>query len=184
MSGLTLTLRSPPPQRVDASALRPERLAGLAPAAIAALALPSGNGAIAVGDLFAVAPGDAEHLVIAGDAARARLHRPWHDERPHHGRRPAGAHAGQAMRGGTLAIAGDAGPWAGAAMAGGLITVGGAAGDRLGGAAAGGAAGMNGGLVVVRGAAGARAGDRQRRGVILVEGDLGGSAGSRMLAGP
>lgn len=183
MSALTLTLRSQPRQRVDAGGLLPERLAGMSPDAIAALALPCGNGTVAVGDLFALQPGDAGELVIAGDASRL----------DHIGAGmtagritvdgPAGAHAGQAMRGGTLAIAGDAGPWAGAAMAGGLLTIGGSAGDVLGGPPPAGMTGMSGGLILVRGGAGARAGDRQRRGIILVEGDLGAAAGSRMLAG-
>jgi formylmethanofuran dehydrogenase subunit C len=183
VSGLTLTLRTAPRQRVDASALLPETLAGMTPGAIAALTLPSGNGTIAVGDLFAIEAGDASELVIAGDASRLDFIGCGMTSGRIAVDGPAGAHAGQAMRGGTLAIAGDAGPWAGAAMAGGLLTIGGSAGDRLGGAPPAALRGMSGGLIVVRGAAGARAGDRQRRGVILVEGDLDGAAGARMLAG-
>jgi formylmethanofuran dehydrogenase subunit C len=183
VSRLTLTLRAPPPQRVDLSALLPERLAGMSAAAIAGLPLPSGNGTIAAGDLFAIAPGDAADLVIAGDAARLDFigHGMASGRITVDG--PAGAHAGQAMRGGTLAVAGDAGPWAGAAMAGGLLIIGGNGGERLGGAPPAALTGMSGGLIVVRGGAGRRTGDRQRRGVILVEGDLGDGAGARMLAG-
>ena len=70
MSGLTLTLRQPPPGRVDLSPLLPERLAGLSPAAIGAIALACGNRPLGAGELFDVAAGDAGDLVIAGGSDR------------------------------------------------------------------------------------------------------------------
>ena len=70
MSGLRLTLRQPPPGRVDLSPLLPERLAGLSPAAIAAIVLPCGNRPLAAGDLFDIAEGDAGDLVFTGGSDR------------------------------------------------------------------------------------------------------------------
>jgi formylmethanofuran dehydrogenase subunit C len=68
-------------------------------------------------------------------------------------------------------------------MRGGEIAIDGNAGDFLGGARPGEMKGMSGGLVVVRGDGGDRVGDRMRRGTIIVEGSIGGYAASRMIAG-
>ena len=183
MSGLTLTLRQPPPGRVDLSPLLPERLAGQSPAAIGAIALACGNRPLAAGELFDIAAGDAGHLVIAGGS----------DRFDHVGRGMSsgritvegevGAYAGLAMTGGELRITGNAGFATAAMMRGGLIVIEGDAGDFLGGTLPGEMRGMRGGLVIVRGSAGARVGDRMRRGIILVEGDLGDHATARLLAG-
>ena len=183
MSGLTLTLRQPPPGRVDLSPLLPERLAGLSPAAIGAIALACGNRPLAAGELFDVAAGDAGDLVIAGGSDRLD-----HVGSGMTGGRitvegAVGAYAGLAMTGGELRITGDAGFAAATMMRGGLMVIEGDAGDFLGGALPGEMRGMRGGLVVVRGSAGARVGDRMRRGIILVEGNIGDHAGARLLAG-
>ena len=183
MSGLKLTLRQKPPGRVDLSPLLPERLAGLSPAAIAAIPLPCGNRPFAAGELFDIADGDAADLVIAGGSDRLD-----HVGSGMTGGRitvegAVGAYAGLAMTGGELRVAGDAGFAAAAMMRGGLVVIEGDAGDFLGGALPGEMRGMRGGLVVVRGSAGARVGDRMRRGIILVEGDLGDHAAARLLAG-
>ena len=183
MSGLRLTLRQPPPGRVDLSPLLPERLAGLSPAAIAAIVLPCGNRPLAAGDLFDIAEGDAGDLVITGGSDRLD-----HVGKGMTGGRmtvegEVGAYAGLAMTGGALRIAGKAGFAAAAMMRGGLVVIEGDAGDFLGGALPGEMRGMRGGLVIVRGNAGARVGDRMRRGIILVEGDLGDHAAGRLLAG-
>ncbi|MDD3448244.1 MAG: formylmethanofuran dehydrogenase subunit C [Gammaproteobacteria bacterium] len=183
MSALTLALRQPPPGRVDLSAIRPDRLAGLGAAAIERLALPCGRSPVALGELFRVHPGDPAELRILGGDARldgvaAGLA----------GGRvlvegEVGWYAGEGLRGGVLEIHGDSGPFTGSAMSGGEIHVHGDAGERLGAPRAGGRRGMAGGVLHVRGSAGARAGERMRRGLLLVDGDAGDCCAARIIAG-
>jgi len=165
------------------SALLPERLAGLAPAEIGAMEIPCGNRLVRLGDIFEVAPGEADRLVVR--AAGARLDRlgcaMTGGELVVEG--DAGAYAGLAMSGGRLSIRGNAGPFAGAAMRGGILEIGGNAGNWLGGGLPGERRGMAGGLILLRGSAGDRAADRQRRGVIVIEGSAGDYLGARMVAG-
>jgi len=70
VSGLVLTLKERPRQRLDLSPLLPERLQGLDAAAVDALELAGGNRRTRVGDLFAVTPGDPSDLRIAGACDR------------------------------------------------------------------------------------------------------------------
>ena len=109
MSGLRLTLRQPPPGRVDLSPLLPEWLAGLSPAAIAAIALPCGNRPLAAGDLFDIAAGDAADLVIIGGSDRL-------DQ------------VGKGMTSGRITVEGEVGAYAGLAMTGGALRIAGKAG--------------------------------------------------------
>jgi len=183
VSALTLTLRAPPPQRVDLSALTPDRLQGLDQTAIARLPLQCGNRAIAVGDLFTVAAGAPDDLRLVGDCARldcigAEMTRGAVTVEGN-----AGAYLGHALRGGRIHVQGNADVGAAREMRGGEIVIEGDAGDFLGGARPGEMKGMSGGFVLVRGNAGDRAGDRLRRGTIIVEGALGAYAASRMIAG-
>lgn len=183
MSALVLTARALPRQRLDLSPLTPERLRGLDTAAIGRLELPSGNARIPVAELFSIAGGSPEEIVIRGATAgcdfigrdmRAGSVTVEGD---------AGVCCGQDMRGGALRVTGNVGPWAGSAMTGGRLEIGGDAGESLGGPVPGGMRGIGGGIVLVRGRAGDRAADRMRRGIVVVEGDAGDYAGSRMIAG-
>lgn len=183
MSALVLTLKTPPRQRVDLSSLTPDRLQGLDAVAIARLPLQCGNQRAAVGDLFAIAAGDADDLRFVGDCGRfdrigAEMTRGTIAIEG-----TVGAYLGHAMRGGRITVQGSAGVGAAQEMRAGEIVIDGSAGDFLGGARPGEMKGMSGGLVLVRGDAGDRAGDRLRRGTIIVEGSLGAYAGSRMIAG-
>jgi formylmethanofuran dehydrogenase subunit C len=183
MSGLALTLRAPPRQRVDLSALTPDRLQGVDAAALAKLPLACGNRPVAVGELFTIAPGDPDDLRLVGDCGKfdrigAEMTRGAITVEGN-----AGAYLGHAMRGGRIHVRGGADVGAAQEMRGGEIVLDGDAGDFLGGARPGEMKGMSGGLVLVRGNAGDRAGDRMRRGTIVVEGSLGGYAASRMIAG-
>jgi formylmethanofuran dehydrogenase subunit C len=183
VSALTLRLRAPPPLPVDMSAVSPERMAGLTRAQIETIDLEVGNRTLPLAELFAVSGDDARSVVI--ENAHARL-----------------THLGASMRGGTLAIEGDAGDYtglrmsggrilvtgsagnfAGCEMSGGAIEIRGTAGDFVGGALAGDKQGMRGGLIHVRGRAGDRVADHMRRGLILLEQGAGAYLGSRMLAG-
>lgn len=182
MSALVLTLRAAPAQRVDLSPLTPERLrgAGEDPSAVA---LVSGNRRVAVGELFAVTPGDCGEIVIRNGSPRLDFIGRDMREGSITVEGDAGAWLGQGMRGGRLRVTGSAGPGVGAAMGGGVIEVEGDAGDFLGGALPGETRGMSGGTVLVAGQAGERAADRMRRGTIVVLGGAGAHAGSRMIAG-
>ncbi len=183
MSGLVLTLRAPPKQRVDLSSLTPDKLQGVDAAAIANLSLQCGNRPVAVGELFTVTSGDPDDLRLIGDCGRfdrigAEMTRGTITVEGN-----AGAYLGHAMRGGRIHVRGNAGIGAAQELRGGEITIDGNAGDFLGGARPGEMKGMSGGLVIVRGDAGDRVGDRMRRGAIIVEGSIGSYAASRMIAG-
>jgi formylmethanofuran dehydrogenase subunit C len=163
---LTLALRTPPPGRVLASALIPERLRGFSAAAIAGLELRCGGDTVAVGDLFEVSGAGSEHeqLVLAGDLRQFD----W---------------IGAGMSSGELEVRGEVGAWAGAEMSGGVLRILGDAGARLGAAYPGARAGMSGGEIVVSGDAGEETGAGMRRGLVAVAGRTGPGAGLRMLAG-
>jgi formylmethanofuran dehydrogenase subunit C len=180
---LVLTLSGRPDQRLDLSAIVPQRLAGLSEAEIAKIELQTTRRRVTVGDAFSLRMGDAKQIRI--QASCDRLDRIGQEmtggEIIVDG--DVGARAGRLMKGGRLTIRGSAGWWAASGMKGGSIEIFGDAGDRLGGPVAGEVAGMRGGEVLVHGRAGERAGDRLRRGTIVVEGGAGAYAGSRMIAG-
>jgi formylmethanofuran dehydrogenase subunit C len=158
---LTLTMRTQPPGRVDASPLVPERLhasAGGGPS------LRCGREHLALGDLFDMSGTADDELVLAGDLRRFDG-------------------VGARMSRGEIVVRGSVGGWAGAEMSGGVLRIFGDAGPRLGGAYPGARVGMTGGEIVVTGDAGEEAGAGMRRGLIAVGGRTGAGAGLRMLAG-
>jgi formylmethanofuran dehydrogenase subunit C len=161
---LTLTLRTPPPARVWAAALSPERLRGLAGSEIDALELRCAGQPVPVGDLFDVAGTADEGLVLEGDLGRFD-----------------GIGAG--MSSGELVVRGDVGAWGGGEMSGGVLRILGNAGARLAAAYPGDRVGMRGGEIVVTGDAGEEAGAGMRRGLVALGGRAGDGAGLRMLAG-
>ena len=171
------------PIPVDAASLSPDRIAGLAPRAIADLPLLVGRGTERTGDLFDIDGAGSEDLAIEGDLAsfsrlgagmtRGRLTL----------RGDVGPRAGSGMSGGILHVEGNAAARAGEGMRGGALLVDGSAGDDLGAPLAGQAHGVNRGTILVRGGAGALAGFRMRRGTIVIVGDAGPGAGTAMLAG-
>ncbi len=180
---LSLTLRTPPPGRVDASVLTPERLRGRGAREVSAMTVSCGRGSLTIGELFDVAGTGDDHLFVAGDLSSI--------DRIGQGMAtgqlvvdgPCGDHLGAGMSGGEILADGDVGAWAGAEMRGGHLTVRGSAGDRLGGAYPGTRAGMSGGEIVITGDAGQEAGAGLRRGLVAVGGRAGAGAGLRMLAG-
>ena len=188
MTGLVLTLREPPSQRVDMSALTPRALAGRAPKDVAALTLPCGNRSLRVDELFQVSgtmvlPREEGRIAIR--KATSRLDRIGFGMT--HGtvivEGDSGAYAGMGMTGGSLRISGSVGPFAACVMAGGELRIGGDAGEFLGAAVPGERIGMHGGVVSVAGNAAARAGDELRRGTLLIGGNAGPYCGARMIAG-
>ena len=183
MSGLVLTLREAPRQRLDLSPLTPDRLSGLDGGAIANVAVACGNRRIPLGDLFTVSAGDPTDLRLVGDCSRCDRIGAGMTRGTITIDGDAGAYLGLQMQGGAIRVRGNAGIGAATEMHDGTIEVDGSAGDLLGGALPGSMRGMDGGVVVVRGAAGDRIGDRMRRGAIVVEGAAGAYAASRMIAG-
>jgi formylmethanofuran dehydrogenase subunit C len=182
---LTLTLRgTPPPGRVSAAGLIPERLRGLSAAEVARLTVRCDRETVVVGDVFdasgAVADGE---VVLAGDLRAVDGIGSGLSEGRVVVDGPVGDHLGAGLRGGTIEVRGEAGAWAGAEMAGGLVRIWGDAGARLGGAYPGARAGMSGGEIIVSGNAGEETGACMRRGFVAVGGGTGSGAGLRMLAG-
>ena len=186
MKPFTFTLRQEPPQRVDLSALTPDRLAGKSVARDredrdrhdARLRSRSATcSRFAEGDLKTVRyeggssrfdligakllPGFSIH--VEGDVGRAA--RPPREGRQHHRLRARRRLCGFRQRGRRISRSRAT------------------SGDFLAAPLAGELAGMSGGRVIVRGKAGARAGDRLRRGILIIEGDAGEDLGSRVIAG-
>jgi formylmethanofuran dehydrogenase subunit C len=179
---LVLTLREAPVAPVDAEALSPDRLAGLARAEIERVELRDGNRPVELGELFSVSGDGEEDVRVEGSARLGRLGAEMTG-----GRLVvaggAGPYVGARMSGGELVVEGDAGAWAGAELRGGRLVIHGSAGRRLGGVYAGAHAGMRGGEILVHGDAGEEAGAGLRRGLIAVAGRVGAGAGLRALAG-
>ncbi|AHJ69503.1 formylmethanofuran dehydrogenase subunit C [Granulibacter bethesdensis] len=180
---IRLTLKADPEQRLDLSALTPEKLDGLNKAAIEKLEVNTTREVVAVGDAFKLRGTGSEQIVIEGGSDRLDYVGAGMASGSVLLDGDAGAYAGRGMKGGVLQILGSAGPYAASGLKNGLIEISGDVAERLGAPAAGEQYGMAGGVVVVRGDAGPRAGDRLRRGVIVIEGDAGEAVGSRMAAG-
>ncbi|MDZ4792568.1 MAG: formylmethanofuran dehydrogenase subunit C [Hyphomicrobiales bacterium] len=183
MSGLTLTLKSPPAQRLNLAHVTPGKLKGKSEREIAAIPVGITREPVLLGDAFTLRMGDVDDIHIVGSTERI----------DHIGcgmsagtiaiEGAAGAYCGCYLLGGSLTIKGSAGPWAGSGQSGGKIEITGDAGDSVGGALPGAGSGMRGGVLIVRGKAGARAGDKMRRGLLMIEGKAGDYLGARMIAG-
>ncbi len=183
MSALRLVLRGAPDQRLDLSALTPDRLAGLDPAIIAALPVQTTRRGATVADWFTLHPGDPADLVIEGGSPRLDGIGTGMASGSLRVEGEVGQLAGRNMAGGHLVIHGRAGDFVASGLRAGRVEVAGDVGDDLGGALPGERTGMRGGVVRVGGRAGARAGGRLRRGLLIIEGDAGPFAGVGMVAG-
>jgi formylmethanofuran dehydrogenase subunit C len=69
----TFTLRQEPPQRVDLSALTPDRLAGKSVAEIEKIEIGTTRASIKAGDVFRIAEGDLKNVRYEGGSARFDL---------------------------------------------------------------------------------------------------------------
>lgn len=180
---VTLTLLDSAPRIADASALRPDLLAGMSRIELAAVPLAGADKHYRLDQLFSISGDDPTRLVIAD--ADSRL------ERLGAGmaggelivQGTAGAWLGRNMSGGVVRVEGCCGCYAGSAMSGGALLIDGNASDDLAGPAPGERIGMRGGLIHVSGAAGERAAVRLRRGTVVVDGNVGGVAAGHMIAG-
>lgn len=183
MSGWKLTLKQAPALRVDLRSVSVAAFADLDAAAVGRHVVHHGNEAVALGDLFTVAPQADGELRLEGDLSKFdRIG--WQlaggtiriDG-------DAGDYLGAGMSSGEIVASGSAGLLAACEMSGGRLEIGGDAGDFAASALPGSMDGMRGGTLIVRGSAGARFADRMRRGTALVFGDAGDFLASRLVAG-
>lgn len=183
MTALTFTLIADPSERLDLSALTPEKLQGKSSAEIEKLVIGLSKTKATVGDIFRLSGSDANSIIFEGGSARFDLVGHGMEAGQIRVTGDVGAKAGRKMSGGKLLIEGNADAHAGSGMTDGRIEISGNAGDFLGGPLAGELAGMNGGVLLVRGKAGNHAGDRLRRGLVAILGGAGDYLASRMVAG-
>jgi formylmethanofuran dehydrogenase subunit C len=183
VSALTFELRRAPDQRLDLAPLLPERLDGLKPKEIEALAIGTTRVPLSVGDAFKVTGKDASDVRFAGTDARCDKIGAGMTKGAIVVDGDAGAYLGAGMKKGKIEVKGNAGVLAGASMAGGSIAIAGDAGERAGGIHVGETLGMRGGVLTIGGNAGSLLGERMRRGLVIVRGDAGDYAGGRMVAG-
>lgn len=183
MSGLKLTLKAEPSERLDLSALTPQALASKSAADIARIELGTSRSPATLGDIFAVSGNAGETLVISGTTSRCDFVGANLADGHLLVEGDVGAYAATDMKGGRFEIRGNAGHGLGATMKGGIAHVTGNAGDMLGGVRPGQQYGMQGGSIIVEGDIGERAGDRMRRGTIVARGSFGKWAGLRMMGG-
>jgi len=180
---VTLTLRAPLTERIDADGLKPDRLASLSRAEMSAIELWHGRSRVPLGDLFDIDGERSSRVRIVGDVrlldgigAGMTAGEMIIDG-------DAGTHVGAEMSGGCIEVLGSAGDDAGLGMAGGSIVIDGQAGDRVAAGLPGAARGMTGGEVIVTGSVGAEAGARMRRGLLFIGGDTGEQVGRDLIAG-
>lgn len=184
MKPFTFTLRQEPSQRVDLSALTPDRLAGKSVAEIEKIEIGTTRASTKAGDVFRIDAGDLKNVRYEGGSSRFDLvGAKLLPEFSIHVEGDVGLQLGRLAKGGRITVSGSAGAFAASGNIGAHIEIRGDAGEMLAGPLAGELAGMSGGRVVVRGKAGARAGDRLRRGILIIEGDAGEDLGSRLIAG-
>jgi len=180
---LTLTLHTQPTVPLEADAIAPERLEGMTPDQISAVALQYGNQRAQIGDFFKVEGTCNGEIRVAGDASRVKRMGSGMTRGKIVVEGDAGMHLGAGMAGGEIRVQGDAGEWLGAEMSGGRITVTGNAGHMVGSALRGTRKGVEGGEIIVHGNAGNEVGSGMRRGLIAIGGDSGDFTGVNMLAG-
>jgi formylmethanofuran dehydrogenase subunit C len=183
IGAVTLSSRAALPGRLDAGALRPDRVADLDERHIARLPVWVGRRQAEVGDFFDVRGGRSAHVriegALAGVDALGRGMTGGHlliDG-------DAGAYVAAEMAGGEVEVRGRVGDDAGIGLSGGTLRITGGAGDRLGGALPGASAGMRGGEIVAGGSAGREVASRCRRGLVVVGGSVGVEAARAMIAG-
>ena len=168
------------PLTIDLGGIVPDRLADLAPDAIARLPIRVDGRPRELGSVFALRGAATDgRIECRGDFSRVQrvgmlMAR---GEIVVHGH--VGRHAGERMTGGRLTVHGDAGDWLAAEMAGGTVQVAGNGGDNVAASLPGSVTGVRGGLVLVGGDVGCLAGARMQRGLLAI----GGRCGAGLLHG-
>jgi len=180
---IVLTLKEQPSVPLEAEALCPDAMAGLAHEAVRGLPVFLGKRQCRVDDFFEVEGAASDELEIRGAAGNVK----WIGRAMTRGRimiqGDAGMHLGAYMKGGTIEVTGNASDWVGAEMSNGLIRIRGNAGGQVGAAYRGSASGMQDGMILIDGSAGMEVGMRMKRGIIAVRGPVRDFAGLQMKGG-
>ena len=180
---ITLTLKNQPSVPLEAEAISPDAMAGLANNAIRGLPVFLGKRQCRLDEFFDVDGAASEELTICGDAGKVK----WIGRGMSRGRIAvegnAGMHLGAYMKGGRIDVAGNASDWVGAEMTGGFIHIKGNAGGQAGAAYRGSLAGMKDGTILIEGSAGLEVGMRMRRGLIAIRGPVRDFCGLQMKGG-
>jgi len=180
---IILTLKEQPSVPLEAEALCPDAMAGLAPDAVCGLPVFLGKRQCRLDDFFDVDGAGSDELEIRGDARNVK----WIGRGMTRGRilieGNAGMHLGACMKGGTIEVTGNATDWVGAEMSNGLIRIRGNSGGQVGAAYRGSTSGMQDGTILIDGAAGIEVGMRMKRGTIAVRGPVRDFAGLQMKGG-
>ena len=175
----------PPAGAVDLSGITPDRLSGLATAAIEQLPIVIAGVVHPLAAAFRVS-GDVEgagRIEFRGDFAFVDGIGSGMQSGRIDVDGAVGHRAGARMGGGELFVAGNAGHWLAAGMSGGMVRVGGNAGDNAAAAFPGEAVGVTGGLIAIVGSAGRLAAARMRRGIVAIGGDCAAGVGFELRAG-
>lgn len=187
MIEIALTLKEPPPLRVDMRGIAPLALAGASAETIAQQRVWHGSERLALADLFTIKLGErresAPTLRLVGNLARFDRIGWAMDGGRVEVDGDAGDYLGALMTSGAIHCRGDTGMFAACEMAGGRVLIDGNVGDFAAATQPGSMDGMRGGELIVRGDAGDRLGDRMRRGLLAVLGNAGDFAASRLVAG-
>jgi formylmethanofuran dehydrogenase subunit C len=183
MSALTFTLKTDSEQRIDCSALTPDKLADKSLADIAAIELQVGNRSVRADSVFDISGENVTDIAFKNSTFKLDFigHSMMTGRIVVSG--DVGGYCGIFMEGGELEVNGNTGVFTACEMKAGQIKVNGNAGDFVGGARPGRKNGMTGGTVIISGNSGDRTGDHMRRGMILIEGDAGEYCASRMVSG-
>ena len=180
---IVLTLKEQPTVPLEAEALCPDVMAGLAHDAVRGLPVFLGKRQCRLDDFFEVEGEASDELEIRGDAGNVK----WIGRGMTRGRiviqGNAGMHLGAYMKGGTIEVSGNASDWVGAEMSDGLIRIRGNAGGQVGAAYRGSTSGMQDGTILIDGSAGIEVGMRMKRGIIAVRGPVRDFAGLQMKGG-
>ena len=180
---VTLTLRAPIVELIEAECIAADRFAALGENEIAQLSVFVGRQQQKLGDWFDVRGGHSSRVRVVGDVRRVAGIGCGMSSGDLVIDGNVGSRLGAAMSGGTVEVHGSVSDDAGLDMSGGSIHIHGDAGDRAAAAGPGAARGMTGGEIVIRGSVGADAGARMRRGLLVVGGDTGDRSARAMIAG-
>ena len=180
---VTLTLRAPLEESIEADCIAPNAFASLGEGEIGALPVWAGRTRRTLADYFHVNGGQSASVRVLGDVRRVHRIATGMTEGVLLVEGDAGSHLASGMTGGRVDVLGSAGDDAGMGMSGGSLRVRRSAGDRVGAAMPGASRGMTGGEIVVEGSVGADAGTRMRRGLLFIGGDAGNHAARAMIAG-
>ena len=180
---VTLTLRSPLLEAVEADAIVAHAFGSLGESEIGSLPVWAGRQRRSIGEYFRVRGERSTSVRVVGDVrhvhgigtAMAGGHLVIDGD--------AGARVAAGMTAGRVEVLGSVGDDAGAGMAGGSLHVTRDAGDRVGAATPGASRGVTGGEIVVEGSVGDDAGARMRRGLLYVNGSSGNRTARSMIAG-